>query len=110
MRTVELDVIYASQQRKRERLGNAYQAFCNPKLQTNVLSSRGSGTLESIAFSFMLLQVADLLEWHTHRDFLKSKKSNIHSNAVSFALKDLPKVVDDTWYENELTFAIRGLR
>jgi hypothetical protein len=60
--------------------------------------------------TFMLLRAADLLEWHTHRDFVESKKGNIHSNAVSFALKDVPKVVDDTWYENDLRFAIRGLR
>jgi len=58
----------------------------------------------------MPLQAADLLEWHTLRDFVESKKGNIHSDAVCFALKDLPKVVDDTWYENDLRFAIRGLR
>jgi hypothetical protein len=38
----------------------------------------------------------------THRDFVESKKGNIHSDADWFALSDLPKVVDDTWYENDL--------
>jgi hypothetical protein len=41
--------------------------------------------------TFMPLQAADLLEWHTHRDFVESKKSNIHSDAVWSALKDLPQ-------------------
>jgi hypothetical protein len=60
--------------------------------------------------TFMPLQAADLLESHTHRDFVGSKKGNIHSDAGWFAPEDLPKVVDDTWYENDLRFAIRGLR
>lgn len=55
-------------------------------------------------------RAADLLECHKHRDFVESKKGNIHSDAVWFALKDLPKVADDTSYENDLRFAIRGLR
>jgi hypothetical protein len=60
--------------------------------------------------TFMPLQAADLLSRIPIAISLNRRKGNIHSYAVWFALKDLSKVVDDTWYENDLRFAIRGLR
>jgi hypothetical protein len=58
----------------------------------------------------MSLQAADLPKSHTYRDSVESNKGNVHSDAVWLARKELPKVVDDTCYENDLSFTIRGLR
>jgi hypothetical protein len=107
---VKLDVIYDCNSEDRERLGNAYQDFLQSKTPDEVKAMLSKVPLPRDDNTFMLLQAADLLEWRTPRDFVESKKGNIHSNSVSFALEDLPKVVDDTWYENDLRFAIRGLR
>jgi len=107
---IELDVIYDCNSEHRERLENAYQDFLESKISAEVKAMLPQMPLPRNDKTFMPLQAADLLAWHTHRDFVKSKEGSVHADAVWLALKDLPKVVDDTWDANDLRFAIRGLR
>lgn len=107
---VELDVIYDCNSEHRERLENAYQDFLESKISAEVKAMLPKMPLPRNDKTFMPLQAADLLAWHTHRDFVKSKEGSVHADAVWLALKDLPKVVDDTWDANDLRLAIRGLR
>jgi hypothetical protein len=107
---VELDVIYDYNIEHRERLEDAYQGFLESDIPAEVKAMLPKVPIPRNDKTFMPLQAADLLAWHTHKDFVETKEGNIHADAVWLALKDLPKVVDDTWYANDLRLAIRGLR
>lgn len=107
---VELDVIYDCNIEHRERLEDAYQGFLESNIPAEVKAMLPKMPIPRNDKTFMPLQAADLLAWHTHRDFVKSKEGNAHADAVWLALKELPTVVDDTWYAMDLRLAIRGLR
>ena len=107
---VELDVIYDCNMEHRERLEDAYQGFLESNIPDEVKAMLPKVPLPRSDKTFMPLQAADLLAWHAHRDFVKSKEGKPHADAVWLALKELPKVVDDTWDANDLRLAIRGLR
>jgi hypothetical protein len=104
---VKLDVIYDCNSEHREGLENVHQDFLRFKIADEVKAMLPKVPLPRDDDTFMPFRPPTC--WSGIRIAI-SRKGNIHSDAVWFALKDLPKVVDDTWYENDLRFAIRGLQ
>jgi hypothetical protein len=65
--SVKLDVSYDCNGEHLERLENTYQEFLQSKIADEVKAMLSKARLPRDDNTFMPLQAADLLEWHTHR-------------------------------------------
>jgi hypothetical protein len=97
----KLEVIYDLSHSERTRLESGYDKFYEWATadRPDLISLLTRAPIPRTDDDFQPLRIADMLAWNVHRSYINGRE---HDSEVWRALNEVPAVIDETWYLDDL--------